>query len=210
MGRERFQAEIFVIDASRDRFVQGAPVRVTAKMKDDANEDNIAGDLKAFLSTAESARRAAHAAQDDRSPVPCCERRRGPRRRTWLRLGPTAPSATLRHGQASDAGELKFTLELKEIDWPKTSKLGPGKDARPCASEVDWQKGVGFSWTLEQGGRTIVLNDDKTIPASRNCVSGYRPRRGSRLRPAGRQGHAGRDLGMEHRGFEGDDRCSWP
>ena len=74
--------------------------------------------------------------------------------------GPTAGAyaVTARHPRLR---ELNLNLNVREVPWPKASRLGAHKGASSCAKEVDWQKGVGFRLTLAQGGRTIVLNDDE-------------------------------------------------
>jgi hypothetical protein len=70
-------------------------------------------------------------------------------------------------------GPMMLQLQIKEFDWPVTSRLGAHKEAGRCKEEVDWQKGAGFRLTLQRGKQAVVLNDDKTIPASRFCVTGY-------------------------------------
>jgi predicted secreted protein len=103
-------------------------------------------------------------------------------------------------------GRLEFRLTRKEFDWPATSRLGRHKNAEPCKTAVDWQKGAGFRLTLVRGRETIVLNDDKTIPASRFCASGYGIAAVHAFdRPDGKVTLAV-VLGMSLRGFEGDDR----
>ena len=63
-----------------------------------------------------------------------------------------------------------------------------------------------FKLTLEQGGRTIVLNDDKTIPASRLCALGYGIAEVHAFdRPDGKVTLAIM-VGIKVRGFEGEDR----
>lgn len=203
----RLAADVVVVDAQRDRFVAGAPLRVTAEMKDDATEDNIAGDLKAFLAMTEKRAERLFGAHKVSKPGVLLLRVAEARPDQYgsgsgrPKAGPL--SATARHPRL---GELKLTLNLKAIDWPKSSKLGPHKEAAACAKEVDWQKGAGFRLTLEVGGRPIVLNDDKTIPASRFCVTGYGIAEVHAFdRPDGKVTLAV-VLGMESRGFEGDDR----
>ena len=203
----RFAADVVVIDANRDRFVQGSPVRVTADMKDDANEDNIAADLKAFLAKARQRAGSLLNAHKVSKPgillLRVAEARPDEFGSGSDRPPAGVPAATAKHDRL---GEFKLQLHLKEIDWPKTSKLGPHKEAGTCSSEVDWQKGAGVRLTLEVGGREIVLNDDKTIPASRHCVTGYGIAEVHAFdRPDGKVTLAVM-LGMEIRGFEGQDR----
>lgn len=119
--------------------------------------------------------------------------------------GPTAGAnaVTARHPRL---GELNLNLNVREAPWPKASRLGAHKGASSCAKEVDWQKGVGFRLTLAQGGRTIVLNDDRTIPASRFCALGYGIAEVHAFdRPDGKITLAVM-VGMQVRGFEGKDR----
>lgn len=202
-------AETYVIDAGTDRYVAGVPVRLSSDMKDDADSDNIGPELKAFLARADKrnapligqhrigrpgavlarvaeARVADHEHATDKPPPPA-----------------GAAEVTAKHPQL---GELRLKLETRELPWPKTSRLHSGKSAPSCAQEVDWQKGVAFRLTLTQGGRSIVLQDDKTIPASRNCVSGYGIAEVHAFdRPDGKVTLAV-ILGMKSRGHEGEDR----
>jgi predicted secreted protein len=153
-------AETYVIDTSTDRFVPGAPARLSSDMKDDADSDKLGPELKAFLARAD-------------------------KRNTAL------------------IGKLK--IGTKELPWPKTSRLYAGRDAPSCAKEVEGT-GAAFRLTLELGGRSIVLQDDKTVPASRNCVSGYGIAEVQTFdRPDGKVTLAV-ILGMQSRGFEGQDR----
>lgn len=207
----RFYAETFVIDAGRDRFVAGAPQRTTIDMKDDTTEDNVGPQLKAFVTGAE--KRAAGLLGPNRITS---------RGKLLVRIDTVK---TGEHGSGSDRpgvgeaarvrtvstkhatlGEMKFTLERKELDWPKTSKLGPHKEASACAEEMDPEKGAGFKLTLEYGGRSIAMNDDKTIPASRHCVIDYGLAEVHAFdRPDGKVTLAV-IVNMESRGFEGADR----
>ena len=103
-------------------------------------------------------------------------------------------------------GELTLTLDVREADWPKTSRLYAGKEAPSCAQEVDYAKGAIFRLTLERNGRSIVLQDDKSIPASRHCVSSYGISEVQAFdRPDGKVTLAVL-LGMKRRGHEGEDR----
>jgi predicted secreted protein len=71
---------------------------------------------------------------------------------------------------------------------------------------MDPAKGVMFKLTLDHGGRNIVLQDDKAIPASRNCVTDYGIVQVQTFdRPDGKVTLAVL-LGMKTRGFEGEDR----
>jgi predicted secreted protein len=204
---ERFFAETFVIDASRDRFVHGAPVRVTAAMKDVTSEDNVEPVLKAFVANA--AKRSAGVLNPHKVSKPGAllvrvdEAQSGKHGSGSDQPKAGAPTVTAKHPQL---GDLKLTLDPKQIDWPKSSKLGDHKGAALCAGELDGTKGAGFRLTLAQGSRTIVLNDDQTIPASRRCVTGYGFAEVHAFdRPDGKVTLAV-ILGMQTRGFEGEDR----
>ncbi len=202
----QYLAETYVIDTSRDRYVSGAPVRTKTEPEDDKGMDKevravlaknaksaagLIGQYKLSASGKVLAQvKEAHAGQWESGedlPKPS--------------VG--AKNVAAKHAQL---GELNLKLEIKELPWPKTSKLGSHKEAGSCADEVDWQKGAGFRLTLERGGRTIVLNDDNTIPASRHCVSGYGIAEVHAFdRPDGKVTLA-IILGMNNRGFEGEDR----
>ena len=71
-------AETYVIDASTDRYVQGAPVRVSTDMKEDASSDKIEPELKAFLGRV-GQRTASLIASKDRQAGRCARQRRGRR-----------------------------------------------------------------------------------------------------------------------------------
>lgn len=203
----RFTADVVVIDANRDRFVQGSPLRVTAEMKDDAAEDQIGPELKAFL--AKVTQRSAGLLNTYKVSKPgALLLRVSEARPDQYGSGSDQPTAGPKTATAKHArlGDLKLTIDLKELDWPRTSKLGPHKEAGLCASELDTQKGAGFRLTLDAGGRQVVLNDDKTIPASRFCVTNYGIAEVHAFdRPDGKVTLAV-VLGMNIRGFEGEDR----
>lgn len=198
-------AETFIIDTATDRFVPGVPIRVITEMSDDNLDE--AAEIKALL--AQSAKRTAGLVARTGLTRPGAMLGRDAEARTDEPHsgsgGPTAGAKTL-NVKHPRLGELNLTLENREIAWPKTSKLGSHKEASLCSEAVDWQKGAGFRLTLARGGRTIVLNDDKTIPASRFCASGYGIAEVHAFdRPDGRVTLAV-IVGMHARGFEGDDR----
>lgn len=200
-----YLAETYVIDTSRDRFAPGVPVRI-----DTVDEEAIADE----------------AAEPDKLLALAVKRSEGLVRkfditRPGARLvnveaartgephsgsgGPTSgeTSVTAKH---ATLGDLKLILDIKAFAWPKTSRHGRHKEAISCAREVDWQKGAGFRLTLERAGRGIVLNDDKSIPASRHCVTGYGIAEVHAFdRPDGKVTLAVM-IGMDVRGFEGNDR----
>jgi predicted secreted protein len=200
-------AELGVIDADRDRHVAGSPVRASAEMPDDATEDNIGPALKAFVTRTE--KRAAGLLDRHKIARPGTALMQVPEARVGEygsgsdKPGVGAAAVTARHPRL---GELKLTLETKELPWPKTSRFGRHKEAEPCATAVDWQKGAGYRLTLEQGGRSVTLNDDATIPASRHCAMGYGIAEVHAFdRPDGKVTLAV-IIGMHSRGFEGEDR----
>jgi len=198
-------AETFVIDTSRDRFVEGMPVRVTADMREDnPNEDE---ELKEILATA--AKRAEPLMSRYNIVKPGTLLMRVEEAKTQeVASGSDRPVAGIgaviaKHAQLGDLG---LRLDPKELTWPKTSKLGNHKGAASCAKELDWQKGAGFRLTLAQSGKSSVLNDDRTIPASRNCALGYGIAEVHAFdRPDGKVTLAVL-VGMDQRGFEGSDR----
>jgi predicted secreted protein len=201
-------AETYVIDTSTDRFVPGAPARLSNDMKDDADSDKIGPELKAFLARADKRNAALIGKLKIGKPgvvlVRVPEARVDDYEHTPDKPPPPAGVAelTAKHPQL---GDLKLKLETKELPWPKTSRLYAGKDAPSCAKEVEGT-GAAFRLTLELGGRSIVLQDDKTVPASRNCVSGYGIAEVQTFdRPDGKVTLAV-ILGMQSRGFEGQDR----
>ena len=206
---ERFHAEVFVIDVNRDRFVAGVPLRIIAKMKDDATDDNIAPHLKAFLASVQ--KRATNQFGQHKISKPGALLARFAEAKADEH---SSGSETPAKGAGTDTisakhpvlGELKLNLETKTIDWPKASRLGAHKEATSCAEEMDPEKGAAFRLTLERAGRSIVLHDDKTIPLSRNCTIGYGIVEVHALdRPDGKVALAVM-LGMHSRGFEGSDR----
>jgi predicted secreted protein len=204
-----FHAEVFVVDTGRDRFVQGVPLRVSAEMKDDANEDNIGPQLKAFLATVR--KRTASLVRTHKISKP------------GARLASAAEARAGEHSSGSDMpeagagvaavtarhpvlGDLTLRLDIKPMEWPKTSRYNSHKDATSCAEEMAPAKGAAFRLTLERRGQSILLHDDKTIPASRHCASGYGIVEVHAFdRPDGKVTLAV-ILGMRSRGFEGADR----
>lgn len=206
---QRFHAEVTVIDAASDRFVAGAPLRVTEEMKDDIPEGKFDAELKAFLGRVD--KRAVKLVGDQKIGKPgvvlarVAEARADDYEQTQDKPAPEAGAASIT-AKHPKLGDLKISLETREVDWPKTSKLYAGKEAPTCAVEMDPSKGSIFRLTLDQGGRSIVLQDDKTIPASRNCVTGYGIVEVQTFdRPDGKVTLAVL-LGMKTRGFEGADR----
>lgn len=202
-------AETSVIDAGTDRYVPGAPARFSIDMKDDADSDNIGPELKAFLARADKRNAALIGKHKIGKPgavlVSVPEARVGDYEHTTDKPPPGAGATTVkaRHAQLD---EFTLTLDVREAEWPKTSRLYAGKDAPSCAEEVDYAKGAIFRLTLERSGRSIVLQDDKSIPASRHCVSGYGISEVHAFdRPDGKVTLAV-VLGMKRRGHEGEDR----
>jgi predicted secreted protein len=205
----KMAAEVFVIDTYTDRYAQGTPIRVSVEMKDDTSSQNFEPVLKAFLDRV--AKRVAGVVNQHKVSKPgtvlasVAQARVSDYEHTPEKPPPEAgvPELTAKHAHL---GELKFKLDAKDMAWPKTSKLYAGKEAPACATELDSQKGVAFRLTLDRGGRSIILQDDKTIPASRNCVTGYGIAEVHTFdRPDGKVTLAV-ILGMKARGFEGEDR----
>jgi predicted secreted protein len=198
-------AETFLIDTSTDRFVQGAPLRVTTEIPD--NEFDEAKELKALL--AKSAKRAAgHVSRYNISSTGKLLVRVDDARSEEYGSGSDAPGLGAEAVSAKHPalGALELKLDPKEFDWPKTAKLGSHREAGLCAKEVDWQKGAGFRLTVAHGGKAIVLNDDKTIPASRFCALGYGITDVHAFdRPDGKVTLVVM-VAMHTRGFEGSDR----
>ena len=187
----RHAAETFVIDTARDRFVPGIPLRVTSEMREE-NPDE-ADERKALL--AEAGKR--NAAEIGRYNVT--------KLGTMLARAAAADTKTIAVKHPS-LGSFGLKLDIKQFDWPKTSKLGTHKDAPPCAKEVDWQKGAAFRLTLVRRGKTVVLHNDKTIPASRLCATGYALAEVHAFdRPDGKVSLAVL-VNLYRRGFEGEDR----
>lgn len=206
---QRFHAEVSLIDATTDRFVAGAPIKVTEEMKDDIPEGKFDAELNAFLGRVEK-RAAPLVGQHKVSKPGTVMAKVAAARAEEYETTPDKPapeagaaSITAKHPRL---GELKFNLETRDADWPPASKLYAGKEAPSCITEMDPSKGVVFRLTLEQGGRSIVLQDDKTIPSSRHCVTGYGIVEVQSFdRPDGKVTLVVL-LGMKKRGFEGEDR----
>jgi predicted secreted protein len=198
-------AETFVIDTNRDRFVEGVPMRLIVDMRE--NNPNEDEELKEILVTA--AERAAPLMSRYGITKPGALLVRVEEAKTQeVFSGSDRPVAGTNAVTAKHVllGDLGLKLDLKKLVWPKTSRLGSHKGAASCAKEVDWQKGAGFRLTLARGGQTTVLNDDKTIPASRDCALDYGIAEVHAFdRPDGKVTLAVL-IGMDQRGFEGNDR----
>ena len=201
-------AETYVIDASTDRYVSGVPVRVSNDMKEDADSDKIEPEIRAFLDGVGKRTTSLIGQHKIGKPgavlASVADVRVGDYEHTADKPPPPsgATELTAKHPQL---GELKFKLEAKQFPWPRSSRLYEGKKAPTCAKEVEGQ-GAAFRLTLERSGRSIVLQDDKTVPASRNCVSEYGIAEVHAFdRPDGKVTLAV-ILGMKARGFEGSDR----
>jgi predicted secreted protein len=202
-------AETSVIDASTDRYVQGTPARISNDMKDDADSDKIGPELKAFLARAD--KRNAGLIGKHKIGKPGVVLVRVPEARVddyehTTDKPPPGPGAATVKATHPQLGEFTLTLDVREADWPKSSRLYAGKEAPSCAEEMDPAKGAAFRLTLERNGRSVVLQEDKTIPASRHCVSSYGIAQVQTFdRPDGKVTLAVL-LGMKRRGFEGEDR----
>lgn len=202
-------AEAAVIDTNTDRYVAGAPMRFSEEMKDDIPEDKFEAELKAFLGRVD--KRAAKVVGQHKLSKPGTvlasvkEARVSDYDHTPDRPPPPVGVKELVASHPK-LGDLKLKLETREIAWPKTSKLYAGKQAPSCAESVDWQKGAGFRLTLEQAGRSVVLQDDKTIPASRNCALDYGIVEVRAFDRADGKVSLAVIMGMHTRGHEGQDR----
>lgn len=200
-----YLAETYIIDTGRDRFVPGTPLRIDTIAEESIAEEaeDPAKLLALAVKRSQSLVKKFDVARPGTLLARVEEARTGePHSGSG---GPTSgvKSLSIKHARL---GDLNLALDIKEFAWPKTSKVGSHKDAGICAKEVDWQKGAGFRLTLERAGRKIVLNDDKTIPSSRHCVTGYGIAEVHAFdRPDGKVTLAVM-VGMEVRGFEGEDR----
>ncbi len=203
-GGEYF-SETYVIDAAKDRFVPGVPLRIDT-VEEEAIADE-ASDPENLLKLALKRSQTLIKRFDVTKPGALLARVENARTGEAHSGsgGPTAgaKAVTAKHPRL---GELNLKLDLREFAWPRTSRIGAHKGAGLCAKEVDWQKGAGFRLSLEQGGRMIVLSDDKTIPASRFCALGYGIAEVHAFdRPDGKITLVVM-VGMQVRGFEGEDR----
>jgi predicted secreted protein len=202
-------AEITVIDAEQDRFAPGFPVRVEPTDFEDkpgapeegeqavAIAEKRAGARLKFLAVTRPgqvlARDPAVVAADTASYSAGND------------LGPKPGGRTMSFNHPR-LGRMELALTPKAFDWPATSRHGRHKEAASCKQEVDWQKGAGFRLTLARAGTSLVLADDKTIPASRHCVLSYGLAEVHAFdRPDGAVTLAV-VLDMYVRGFEGEDR----
>ncbi len=202
-------AEITVIDAAQDRFAPGFPVRIEPTEFEDQDgapeegeqavtlaEKKAGAKLTRFSATRPGqvlARDGAVRADDTASYSAGNDL--GPK--------PGGRNMSFTHPRL---GKMELALALKEFDWPATSRHGRHKEAISCKQEVDWQKGVGFRLTLARAQARLVLADDKTIPASRDCVLSYGLAEVHAFdRPDGAVTLAV-ILDMHVRGWEGEDR----
>lgn len=201
-------AETYVIDAERDRFVPGMPVRFATIGADDAVREKARDpawrDAEMAKLTAETMRRyaptrpgrlllrdAAVAASESASYS-----------------GETGPPAGAMAAMFDDVrlGRLSLALTEKAFDWPSTARISRFPTDPLCRDDVTWRKGAGFRLVLTRGGKPLVLNDDRTIPASRLCATGYGLAEVHAFdRPDGKVTLAV-VLTLKQRGFEGDDR----
>jgi predicted secreted protein len=206
---ERFQAEVFVIDADRDRFVRGVPLRSTSKMKDDTTEDNVGPQLQAFVALTE--KRAAgllgtHKISRPGTRISSFADAKAGEHSSGSEMPEQGAGAGELAARHASLGDLALKLETRTIEWPKSSRHGSHKEAASCAEEMEPEKGKVFRLVLERTGGSTVLHDDKSIPASRNCVTGYGLVEAHAFdRPDGKTTLAV-VIGVLIRGFEGSDR----
>jgi predicted secreted protein len=202
-------AEITVIDTTQDRFVAGFPVRIEPTELEDQEGAPEEGEQALVLAEKKAgaklkglgATRPGQVLARD-AKVRAAE---NPSYSAGNDLGPKVGGRAMSFTHPR-LGKMDLALALKTFDWPATSRLGRHKEAGSCKQEVDWQKGAAFRLTLARGGGTLVLNDDKTIPASRLCVLDYGLAEVHAYdRPDGAVTLAV-ILDMHTRGFEGQDR----
>jgi len=199
-------AEASVIDVARDRLVPKMPLRLESYREKNPIEDDRPYDEwlaavaeRRFAPTLRPygfrrpgvALAADEGAQTERTFAISSDKR--------FSLG--LKSLTFHHDRL---GRGSVELDVKRMPWPRAKRSSP--DAPTCAEEVDWEPGAIFRLTLRYDGRTVVMNDDKTIPASRGCVLDYGIAEvHAYTRPDGLVALAV-ILGMAVRGFEGSDR----
>ncbi len=200
-----FMAETYVIDAARDRYVPGVPVRVDAEVEDGDND--MSKGLKAI--PAEGRKRAAAVLKRHNISRPGrLVARDEAARPAESDSGSEKPGVggTELSGQHPRLGPVRLTLDVRQLPWSRGARLGAHPEATSCAEELDTPTGAAFRLTLRYGAKTVVLNDDKTIPVSRRCVTGYGLIEAHAFdRPDGKVTLAV-VLGMAPRGFEGQDR----
>jgi predicted secreted protein len=202
-------AEITVIDAAQDRFVAGFPVRIDPLEFDEKPEAPAEGEQALVLAEKKAGVKLKRLGATRPGQVlardPAVRADDNPSYSAGNDLGPKVGGRSMSFTHPR-LGKIDLQLALKEFDWPSTSRLGRHKEAGSCKQEVDWQKGVGFRLTLARIGQNLVLNDDKSIPASRLCVLDYGLAEVHAFdRPDGAVTLAV-ILDMHTRGFEGSDR----
>ncbi|MCC6949070.1 MAG: DUF2259 domain-containing protein [Bradyrhizobiaceae bacterium] len=203
-----FVAEAHVIDVAADRLVPGMPLRLES-WKESPPIDDPRPYGEWLLGFAGKRFAKALSLYDFQLLVPPIAADEGARTgetfaiSSDVRLSPGTRSIAF---EDAKLGRVSLDLEEKRFPWPRTSRAGRRAEAIPCAQEVDWEEGVGFRLTLRRGKRIVVLNDDRTIPASRHCVLGYGISEVHTY--ARRDGKVSLAvvLNMAVRGFEGNDR----
>jgi len=199
-------AEASVIDVARDRLVPKMPLRIESyREKNPIEDDRPYGEWLAAV--AERRFAAALRPYGFRAPKVALSGDEGARTNETFaissdeRFSLGLKSLAFHHERL---GRGSVELEVKSMPWPRTKRSS--LDAPTCAEEVDWEPGAIFRLTLRFDGRTVVMNDDKTIPASRGCVLDYGIAEvHAYTRPDGLVAVAV-ILGMAVRGFEGSDR----
>lgn len=166
-------AEVSIIDVARDRLVPKMPLRLESYREQNPIEDDRPYDQwlaavaeRRFASTlrpygfraAKQALSADEGAQTEKTFSISSD----------VRFSLGLRSLAFHHDRL---GRGSVELDVKRVPWPRTKRSS--RDAPTCAEEVDWAPGAIFRLTLKYDGRTIVMNDDKTIPASRGCVLDY-------------------------------------
>jgi predicted secreted protein len=199
-------AEASVIDVARDRLVPKMPLRLASFREKNPIEDNRPYD-QWLAAVAERRFSPALRPYNFRAPKQALSGDEGARTNESLaissdqRFSLGLKSLSFHHERL---GRGSVELEVKRMPWPRTKRASP--DAPTCAEEVDWEPGAIFRLALKYDGRTIVMNDDKTIPVSRGCVLDYGIAEvHAYTRPDGLVALAVM-VGMAVRGFQGSDR----
>jgi predicted secreted protein len=199
-------AEAHVIDAARDRLVPKMPLRFASFLeKNPIEDDRPYGEWLAAVAE----RRFAATLRPYKfiPPRQALSGDEGARSNETFaissdaRVSPGLKSLAFHHERL---GRGSVELAVRRVPWPRTKRTSP--DAPTCAEEVDWEPGAIFRLTLKYNGRTFVLKDDKTIPASRGCVLGYGITDIYAYTRPDDQVALAVILAMAVRGFEGSDR----
>lgn len=180
-------SEIFILDVAKDSWVKPSPFR----RRDDV-DDSQGYDEDALLATARAENRAT--AQ--------------PHLRN---TGIAGKGLTVGHNPHSELSSDPHRMVVNPYDMmpPADDPLKLVITEYPMASGDCSSYGAdtkGFRLTLTYHGKTRVLNDDKTVPSSRNCPLTYRIERILTYFPNNAPPVFAVLVQMESHGFEGPDR----